>query len=115
MNAPALKPGTRVVYKYEWPLRAERADRATFDMPRDAEILCVREQYDRALCIWARVVIGRALEKRNFILCGTGHEAPDPDHTYIGTGMLHGGSLVLHVFEVPRDNLSAPQQGSERS
>lgn len=101
MTTPAFKPGTKVVFKYEWPLRSERVDCAVFYMPRDAEILCAREQGDK-LCIWARVVIGRDMEQRTFILCGTGHDAPDLEHKYIGTGLLFGGTLVLHVFESPR-------------
>jgi hypothetical protein len=83
------------VWKYTWPLPAMTA---AFDMPAEAEILCAREQGDN-LCIWACVVEGRRIERRHFIACMTGHEAPDPQCTYIGTVLLRGGALVLHVFE----------------
>jgi hypothetical protein len=91
----------RRVWKYTWPLPDERA---SFSMPRDAEILCCHAQGD-ALCLWACVVEGRAPEQRNFILCGTGHEAPALDYRYVGTALLQGGALVLHVFEGQREHL----------
>lgn len=94
-------PGRKTVYKYIWPIPN---DRAVFQMPRDAEVLCVHEQ-DNQLCLWARVVEGRHLEPRPFILCGTGHDAPDLEHRYIGTAHLAGGRLVLHVFEPIREDI----------
>lgn len=87
--------GSKVVYKYMWPgLKSE----AVFEMPRDAEILCAHEQHNQ-ICIWARVVIGRDIERRRFVLCGTGEQAPDLEHRYIGTAFMQGGSLVWHIFE----------------
>jgi hypothetical protein len=87
--------GRKTVWKYTWPLPH---DKATFDMPRDAEILHVSAQGDD-LCLWARIVEGRKIETKTFLLCGTGHEAPSLDCKHIGTALLHGGALVLHVFE----------------
>lgn len=95
------RPGRKTVFKYVWPIPS---DRASFEMPRDAEILHVHGQ-DNNLCLWARVVEGRTMERRDFILCGTGHEAPDLEHRYIGTAHLAGGRLVLHVFEPQREEV----------
>lgn len=111
-----MTAGRMTVFKYVWPLTSG-TDLLSIDMPRNAEILCVREQRvppdaravsqrpDEQLCIWARVTVNELneIEPRKFMLCGTGHFAPPLDHRYIGTAMLQGGSLVLHVFEVPRE------------
>lgn len=96
----------RTVWKYTWPLPS---DRASFDMPRDAEVLHVHEQ-NGTVCLWARVVVGRAIKRRDFILCGTGHPVPPLDFPYIGTAHLNDGQLVLHVFETAETaNHGSPQ------
>ncbi len=84
------------VWKYVWPM-SPPTDVATFDMPSGADVLCAREQADQ-VCIWAKVDSGAPKTTRRFVLCGTGHKAPDGK--YIGTASLYGGSLILHVFEV---------------
>lgn len=84
----------RTVWKYVWPLPS---DIAAFDMPRGSEVLCVREQGDRTLCLWALVDTDQPKVKRKFTLCGTGHPAPEGE--YVGTALLDEDSLVLHVFE----------------
>lgn len=84
----------KTVWKYEWPMPMDRAE---FEMPAGAEILHAREQRN-AVCLWAKVDDARPKEKRQFILSGTGH--PAPDGKYIGTASLFDGNLILHVFEV---------------
>lgn len=66
-------------------------------LPVDAEILHVREQQEK-LCMWYRCDPDARMANRNIAICGTGHEAPEG--RYLGTGILQGGSLVLHVFEI---------------
>lgn len=70
------------------------------EMPVSADVLTAREQGDN-ICVWARVDTEEALMvKRNFCVFGTGHEMPDdPNLRYVGTAMLQGGALVMHVFE----------------
>lgn len=86
------------VWKYGWDLDPPN-DEMLCDMPQGTQILCAREQGEKSLCIWARVDPAQPMEKRRFVLCGTGH--PASGGSYVGTAMLFGGSLVLHVFEEP--------------
>jgi hypothetical protein len=87
------------IWKYPWPtVNCGPGLEAGLNMPEGAEILTAREQGDD-ICIWARVDPYRAIVKRHFVLCGTGHPTPGPEATYVGTGLLYGGRLVLHVFE----------------
>lgn len=87
---------TFVVHKQVVAAAADRLVR----LPMGAEILCAREQRD-AICIWYRFDVDTVLtQERQIVMCGTGHPAPSPaDAHYIGTVFLHGGDLVLHVFE----------------
>lgn len=75
-------------------------DGSPIEMPIDAEILTAREQGE-SICIWARVETTEVQrEKHTFKVFGTGHEMPnDQNLHYIGTAMLQGGGLVMHVFE----------------
>ena len=85
----------KTIYKY--PLSPDGTPVA---MPIGAEVLTAREQGDN-ICVWARVDKGQEMvEHRTFQVFGTGHDMPeDPNLHYVGTAMLHGGSLVMHVFE----------------
>lgn len=71
----------------------------TLDMPKDAEVLSVREQGED-ICLWALVDPNAEKEPRKFVGFGTGHDVPDHPMKFIGTAHLHGGSLVFHVFEM---------------
>lgn len=75
-------------------------DDAPVEMPVGAEVLTAREQGEN-ICVWARVETTETLkDKRTFKVFGTGHEIPDdPNFHYVGTAMLQGGGLVMHVFE----------------
>lgn len=84
------------IWKYIWPLPQDRVE---FDMPKGAKVLSVNEQAGH-LCLWALVDDVAEKEKRKFSVVGTGHSAPDTDDSkHLGTILMHGGSLVLHVFE----------------
>lgn len=77
-------------------------------MPMGAEILTAREQGRDKVCVWARVNPDEVrIVKRMFSICGTGHPAPFSD--YVGTAMLFGGTLVLHVFVVADGTRSVPR------
>lgn len=85
----------RQVWKY--PIETGES---CIEMPEGAQLLFVDTQSD-LICLWALVDPDATKEKRHFMLVGTGHDVPDQTKLdYIGSGMLFGGQLVFHVFEV---------------
>jgi hypothetical protein len=88
----------RTIWKF--PVPASR--RGVVEMPKCANILAVQMQGDD-VCMWAMVDTKAPMERREFLVLGTGHEVPDGDTlAYLGTFQPdEGGSpLVFHVFEV---------------
>jgi hypothetical protein len=88
----------KVVYKYVLHLPSlDKNDTLTLDMPRGAKSLHVAEQSGH-LCLWALV---NPAEKTQvpvrLAVHGTGH-AFDHAGVHLGSGLLQGGRLVLHVF-----------------
>lgn len=65
-------------------------------VPEGAELLTARDQLEQ-ICVWFKCEPDKPLSPRRINMCGTGHDAPDG--RYLGTGFLHGGQLVFHVFE----------------
>ena len=81
-----------------WKFGLTFKDSQSFEMPRDAEILCVGLQ-DECINIWAEVVPERHRQMRHFEIRGTGHSIdPSMEKKYLGTVFLKNG-LVFHVFE----------------
>lgn len=72
------------------------------DMPHGAKILSVREQHGE-ICLWALVDPDAAsFDRREFVVIGTGeHHSGVEGMNYLGTVLLTGGHIVLHVFEKP--------------
>lgn len=71
------------------------------EMPRGAEILSMHTQ-DEQPCIWALVNPDAKIETRRFEVYGTGHDIHydmGVERNFIGTCLIHGGLLVLHIFE----------------
>ncbi len=91
-----MKLGEKAVFKYTCEASPHIAE---VEMLRDAEILCVQSQRDK-IAIWARIVIGRSSEKRQFSICHTGAPCPGFDHRYLGTAFFESGNYVLHVFDL---------------
>lgn len=85
------------VYKYP----VEIDDDQMVLMPQDAVILSFAEQRG-TFCLWALVNPTSPLTPRRIRIAGTGHpiEIPAANLKFIGTTLLHGGSLVFHAFEV---------------
>ena len=83
------------VWKY--PI-VEPADHVVFEMPKNAWPLCVHIQHG-VPCIWVAVDPTAELEKRTFLIVGTGHEFGDDVFGYIGSFQLANGLLVFHVFD----------------
>jgi hypothetical protein len=82
--------------KQIWKYKVENV----IEMPIDAEILSVQIQNGQMFnaCIWAKVNPENELEKRQFVVIGTGHTFDDSDMEYIGT--YQDGPFVWHLFEV---------------
>lgn len=68
------------------------------EMPANAEILSLALQ-GADLFFWAKVEPGNALERRRFLVVGTGHGIPHYAEKFLGTVHLANG-LVLHAFEI---------------
>lgn len=81
------------IFKYVVPLNPDHG----ITMPKDAELLHVAGQ-DNNICVWARVQPGNRPEKRSIYLAVTGGPVPAKDR-YVGSGLLHDGRFVGHVFE----------------
>jgi len=80
-----------------WKIGLEIISNQEIMVPDGAEFLCAREQHGN-VCIWFRCDPLAKKIPRQIAIVGTGHDAPDG--RYIGTASLHGGNLILHVFEV---------------
>jgi len=84
----------KTIYKYTLDLDIETSE---FQMPLDAEILCVQNQ-NNVLCLWVMFDEDQVLTSiRKFQIYGTGHSIPS-FKKYIGTAQM--GIFVWHVFEV---------------
>jgi hypothetical protein len=84
-----------------WKYNIDISDVCHVAMQQGAEILSVQQQ-GGWIVMWAIVDTEKPIEKRTFLLYGTGHtipEIPDAGRKYIGTVQLRGGALVLHIFE----------------
>ena len=80
-----------------WKAILKPADVQEIDVPEHAEILTARDQHEQ-LCVWFKCNPNNPVTKRTIAIVGTGHPAPGGGR-YVGTGFLHGGQLVFHVFE----------------
>lgn len=69
------------------------------EAPHDAVFLTAREQYG-LVCVWFLCDPAKPTIKFKLLLTGTGQTVPD-DGRYVGTAVLEGGSLILHVWQVP--------------
>lgn len=88
-----------VIWKFELKLR-DIADTVTVDMPASPIPLSVAV-VNGVLCVYARVDPAAPKRPRLFRIAGTGHPLDLPAvATYVGTGVLEGGRLVLHVFDL---------------
>jgi hypothetical protein len=69
----------------------------TIALPVGSSIIKV-DQQDNQVKMWALTPATEASELRTFEVIPTGCDVP-VGFNYLGTAILHGGSLVLHVFE----------------
>jgi hypothetical protein len=88
----------RTIWKYKL---GPDARQNVFFIPRGAEVLTVQHQpHTDSVCMWAIVEDTNEVERRQFLIAGTGHELPPAKLDYVGTFQIDGGSLVFHVLEV---------------
>lgn len=89
---------TKRIFKYPWPVSAGSC---RIKMPVGAKVLHFGVQHDIPT-IWALVDPESPDEERLFALFGTGAMVIGPFTQYLGTVIMHGDSLVLHLFEPER-------------
>lgn len=84
-----------------WKTTLKLTDTQEIDVPKDARMLHVREQYNE-IYIWYACSTELPTEKRTIFICGTGHALPDSVScdSYLGTVSLCEDSLIVHVFEI---------------
>lgn len=84
-----------------WKYPLEITDEQTIKLPAAAVTLFVGLQRG-SLCLWALVDPDNELTERKFRIAGTGHPIDYHHHDleFIGTVLMHGDTLVWHVFEV---------------
>lgn len=84
------------IHKYELPAN----DIVTVQVREGARPLHVAEQRPGCMCLWAQVDTDAPLVLRTLYIFGTGEPWPDdaPPLVHLGSALLHGGSLVFHVF-----------------
>ena len=77
-------------------------DYFNLNLPKDAEILTVKQIYDEWF-LWALVEDDAVeFEKRNFRICGTGHHFVEKYYKWITTETQEiGGTIFIwHIFEI---------------
>ncbi len=87
----------KVVYKYEI-----QPDGSTFYAAsmRPLHVAAVGEN----LFLWAEVAPGGVDLPRRFFAYATGYNTIPEGAIYVGTALMHGGTLVWHVYEIPVEN-----------
>ena len=91
------------IWKYQLNKDINREDRINIiEMPKGAEILCVKNQYN-CPTLYAKVMpYYSEIELREFKMAHTGETILD-EWKYIGTVLLDDGEYVLHIYEIPVD------------
>lgn len=87
---------------WKFPLMVTQTPQVV-QMPKGARILYCGMQ-DGKICLWAEVIQSAELERRKFMVVGTGWELP-PDRNYIGT--VQTPPFVWHVYENQRQERKA--------
>lgn len=101
MTKPVVTPATTQVWKFMLDPYMEQNGIIEVEMPADATGISCHSQRER-ICVWAEVFPTNKLEKRYFAIYANGQDIPIPQSKrhFAGTVLMHGGSLVFHVFEV---------------
>ena len=63
------------VFRYLFPCMLDTNKKFTLDMPKNTEILCAKiKPYEMNASIWALVDDSQPMEKRTFLIMGTGRK-----------------------------------------
>ena len=92
-----------------WKTVLKPADVQDLIVPEGAELLTARDLYGE-LCVWFKCDPNRPPTTRQVAIVGTGHQAPE-DGRYLGTGFIHGGALVFHIFERVASDVKGSSNG----
>ena len=84
----------KTIWKYPCPMQ----DNFTLIIPVGARFLSLHTQYGNP-CLWFLVDDWAPTQPRHFLVRETGQQLPPQKLTFLGTCLIHGDSLVLHVFE----------------
>jgi hypothetical protein len=84
---------------WKTPLKIDHLQ--TIEVPEGAEFLCAAAQ-DGTPTLWYTCNPAHKREFRTIMMVGTGHVMMD-EGKYIGTVFLNNGTLVFHIFEVPKE------------
>lgn len=82
-----------------WKVEVDVAQDVPIRVPKGARILTLHVQHDRP-CIWFLCDPKAEMVERKIFWYGNGHPVPDRPGEYLGTILLHNGTLVFHAFEV---------------
>jgi len=80
-----------------WKSILEPVGLQEIDVPMGSEFLCTHTQ-NEMLCVWYKCDPTAPKEQRRVAIVGTGHSAETEGADYLGSCLLMGGRLVLHVF-----------------
>lgn len=71
----------------------------TITLPKNAKILCVKEQYDKLVLYFEQDTEVSPHKEVKIIIVGTGHQLPELKLEFLDTVMVFGGQLVWHVYK----------------
>ncbi len=90
----------RVIHKFLIPIRESPLAAIWVGMPPGAQLLHVHDQPPEGLHVWALVDLDVGYVQRVFRVLPTGMAVSDwAGASYVGTAHLHGGRVVVHVFD----------------
>jgi hypothetical protein len=85
------------VFKYDLPL----FDNVAIHMPLGAQVVKVGTQKGRPF-VWALVDPDADIVPHRFALYGTGSDIPEGVEEHIGTLIMMGDDMVIHVFRADK-------------
>lgn len=81
-----------------WKIVLSPLAEQTIKVPMGAEFLCAREQNNQP-CVWFECDPSEPEEDRLIRVYATGSKIDENPGRYLGLVSLHGGIIILHVYE----------------